>query len=214
MLADVHYTSEIRRLRSMLRPVGTALYPVVIFYAIFALGKARGSDVPTDLPKLHALMGAAFLLFGASVSHCMTLLHTLRADIDWRGPSVRFWLASTIGFLGLFIDASLGFHEAVSGYIPEALVFVTFGLFFAVILFSNWRLLSRTFWTHMLLFVTLSVTAVFGDMSADGEGVIVLFGETRSYEQACETFACLVLASAFTVEAWAQVGRKLPPMRA
>jgi hypothetical protein len=176
-----------------------SFYPAALLYATYAILKLNGQDWGTDLPGLHAGIGAIFLLFGASVCH---LVFVCRQRGMARGPDSLgqvFWVVGTIAFLLMFLDSTFGLHERYSGPlgVPEVTFFLIYGLMFVTLAASN---LKKVGWPFILFFGAFglaSVGAIAGDMSAAHEGLFHINGVAYSFEQTLETLGCLLLACAF-----------------
>jgi len=112
-----------------------------------------------------------------------------------------FWLLSTLLFYLLLGDAALRIHENVGPYLGgEARVFGIYGMLLLTIVGIYWRSFRKPFWWFFLAFIVFAGVAVLGD-SGGHEGIIMIAGQRRSYEQFCETFSMLLLGAGFATEA-------------
>jgi hypothetical protein len=173
-------------------------YPAFLLYGLFVALKLAGTDWGTDLPGMHAGIGAMFLMFGAGACHmafACRLGQPRRAD----EVSLTFWVVATLAFLLMFLDSAFGVHERYSGPlgVPEVTFLLVYGLAFIALAVLN---LKKVGWPFIIFFGGFglaSVGAVLGDLSAAHEGLLNIGGKDYSFEQALETFGCLLLASAF-----------------
>jgi hypothetical protein len=189
-------------MRSLLK-----FYPAALLYALVAVLKLAGTDWGTDLPGMHAGIGAVFLLFGASACHMAFCVRLGKP----RAPQElhrAFWVVGTIAFLAMFFDAAFGVHERYAGPlgVPEVSFFLAYGLTFVALAGLNLRKVGLPFILLFGAFGLASVAAVIGDMGAQHEGLMVIGGTAYSFEQALETLGCLLLAAAFASTALRTIG--------
>lgn len=177
-------------------------YPAILLYALVALLKIGGTDWGTDLPGMHAGIGAMFLLFGASVSHLVFVCQLGLRQSARRLPQ-SFWVVATIAFVLMFLDATFGVHERYAPVlrVPEVLFLLTYGLMFVTIALLNIKKVGLPFLMFFGAFGLASVGAILGDMSSAHEGLITFNNTSYSFEQALETLGCLLLACAFAAPA-------------
>ena len=192
------------------------LYPAIFLYMLFFILKINGQDWATDLPGLHAGIGAMFLLFGASVCH-LTFIIQNQSKIKAEGDLPKsFWVAATFGFLLMFMDSTFGIHERYSAKmgIPEQTFLLFYGSIFLIAVTVNLRKLSVSFIALFVSFGLVSVAAIFGDMSANHEGLVYIAGTAYSFEQFLETLGCLLVACAFATAAIRTLALKPAPVSA
>lgn len=177
-------------------------YLPLLTYAIFFAFRLFGTPPRNDLGGMHAFMGAVFIMFGCSICYLMTILPC--CDFYKTVPRLksRFWILSTMFFYLLLGDAAFRIHENLGPYLGrETYVFAIYGILLLIIVVFYWKSFQRPFWYFFICFVVFSGIAVIGDSSARHEGIIVIASQEISYEQFCETFSMLLLASGFASEA-------------
>ncbi len=175
--------------------------PIVV-YGLFVLTKLTGIDTGVNLSGAHAVMGAAFLLFGASICYLMTVLRHVAPFQSEKRIMSAFWILATALFSLLFLDATFAIHERATLIgLPDYWVFLAYGALLAILVLGYFRTLHFRFFAIIAGFGLLAGAAVIGDAGASHEGIVVLGGREYSYEQAFETFSVLLLAVAFTSEA-------------
>lgn len=186
----------------MQRSFDILIAPAII-YISFAFMKVTGLEPDLDLAGVHALMGAAFLLFGFSIAYLMTILRTFPGYSSHQRIQSQFWRATSLLFFLVFCDATLGLHEAFGYYlgVREAIFFLFEGALLVLIIIYYRTSFNKIFFFFIGLFILFSGLAVLGDSSAAREGIISIGGVKYSYEQAFESFSVLLLAAAFTNEA-------------
>lgn len=179
-----------------------AFYPAIALYGLVALLKLGGTDWGTDLPGMHAGIGAMFLMFGASICHLVFVLQLGKRQPGYRLPQ-SFWVVGTIAFVLMFLDTSFGVHERYASVlgVPEVAFLLAYGLMFNAVALLNIRKVGLTFLLFFGAFGLCSVAAILGDMSAAHEGLFSFNGKQYSFEQTLETLGCLLLASAFAAPA-------------
>lgn len=175
-----------------------AFYPAVLLYGLVAVLKLMGTDWGTDLPGMHAGIGAMFLLFGASACHMAFIYQLYRSQQTYRLPQA-FWVVGTIAFICMFLDSSFGVHERYAPVLglPEVTFLLAWGLMFGLSVLLNIRRIGLPFLGFFAAFGVVSLIAIIGDMSAAHEGLFTFNGNTYSYEQTMETLGCLLLACAY-----------------
>lgn len=176
-----------------------------IFYVYFLLVKLMGCEpLVDDIEGIHAFMGVIFLLFGFSISYLMVIL----------GGYVRvqgFWWLSSMLFMMMAIDASIGIHEDISWtlshhvglnkWVSELVPYCVYMGILFVILCGWFRTFSVLFWKCLFGFFLLVGIAMIGDVfSGTGEGTFIYSGTEYSYEQILETGGFLLLAVGFCSE--------------
>lgn len=176
-------------------------YPAFALYGLVAVLKLGGTDWATDLPGMHAGIGAMFLMFGASVCH-MVFVYQLHVRQSYRLPQA-FWVAGTFAFLFMFLDSSFGLHERYAPMlgVPEVVFLLTYGLMFGLSVLFNIRKVGLRFLSFFIAFGVVSLIAIAGDLSAAHEGLFTVNGTAYSYEQTMETLGCLLLACAYGIAA-------------
>lgn len=179
-----------------------SFYPAILLYGLVALLKLAGTDWGTDLPGMHAGIGAIFLLFGASVCHLVFVCQLGKRQQGYRLPQ-SFWVVATIAFVLMFLDSSFGVHEryALALGVPEVVFLLTYGIMFNAVALMNIRKVGIAFLLFFGAFGLCAVGAIAGDMSAAHEGMFTFNGKQYSFEQTLETLGCLMLACAFAVPA-------------
>jgi len=182
-------------------------YPAIALYGLVALLKLAGTDWGTDLPGMHAGIGAMFLMFGASLCHLVFVLQLGHRQQSYRLPQ-SFWVIATIAFVLMFLDSSFGVHERYASKlgVPEVAFLLTYGLMFNIVALLNIRKVGLAFLLFFGAFGLASVGAILGDMSAAHEGMFTFNGKQYSFEQTLETLGCLLLASAFAAPAIRTLG--------
>lgn len=190
------------------------LYPAIFLYMLFFILKLNGQDWPTDLPGLHAGIGAMFLLFGASICHLTFIIQNQSETKIQDSLPKSFWVAATSGFLLMFMDSTFGIHERYSEKlgIPEQTFLLFYGSIFLVAVAVNLRKLSISFIALFSAFGVVSVAAILGDMSADHEGLVYIAGTAYSFEQFLETLGCLLVACAFATPSISTLALKTTPV--
>lgn len=188
-------------------------YPAIALYGLVALLKLAGTDWGTDLPGMHAGIGAMFLMFGASICHLVFVLQLGKRQQGYRLPQ-SFWVIGTIAFVLMFLDSSFGVHERYASKlgVPEVAFLLAYGLMFNVAALLNIRKVGLAFLLFFGAFGLASVGAILGDMSAAHEGLFTFNGKQYSFEQTLETLGCLLLASAFAAPAIRTLGLQAAPM--
>lgn len=175
------------------------IYLLAIMVKI-TVGTATG-DLRVDLGGVHAVMGAVFLIFGASICYFMNMISLINTNYSKLDLTPSFWISSSLLFFLVFCDATFGIHEKMYLVgLPEVVFFLLEGAILVVIIYSKMRFLHKNFYYMFVLFILFSGIAVLGDMSAEGEGVVTILGYKMSYEQTLETLSVLLLASAFTYQ--------------
>ncbi len=184
-----------------MRPL-LSFYPAVLLYGLFVVLKLAGTDWATDLPGIHAGIGAVFLVFGASVCHLVFVCQLKGGVQSFRLPQ-SFWVVATLAFLMMFFDSSFGVHERYAPVlgVSESAFLLVYGLMFISIVLLNIKRVGLTFLMFFGAFGLASVGAMAGDMSAAHEGLFTFNGTAYSFEQALETLGCLMLACAFAAAA-------------
>lgn len=187
-----------------------SFYPAVLLYGLVAALKLAGTDWGTDLPGMHAGIGAMFLLFGASACH-VAFMYQLRKVPQGFRLHQSFWVIGTLAFALMFLDSSFGIHERYAPKlgVPEVAFFLVWGLMFGLSVLVNIRKLGKTFMAFFVAFGIVSLIAIFGDMGSAHEGLFYYNGRAYSYEQAMETLGCLLLACAYGSAALRTI---LPPV--
>jgi hypothetical protein len=175
-----------------------SLYPVVLLYGLVAVLKLAGTDWGTDLPGMHAGIGAMFLMFGASACHLVFVYQLRKPQQSYRLPQA-FWVVGTIAFLLMFLDSTFGVHERYAPLlgVKEVFFLLSYGLMFGLSVLVNIRKVGPRFLSLFVAFGIVSLIAVAGDMSAAHEGLFTMNGRAYSYEQTMETLGCLLLACAY-----------------
>ncbi|MGI4718759.1 MAG: hypothetical protein ACRYGO_17610 [Janthinobacterium lividum] len=175
-----------------------SFYPAVLLYGLVAVLKLAGTDWGTDLPGMHAGIGAMFLMFGASACH-LVFVYQLRKPQQTYRLHQAFWVVGTIAFICMFLDSSFGVHERYAPMlgVPEVTFLLAWGLMFGLSVLVNIRRIGLQFLAFFVAFGIVSLIAVAGDMSAAHEGLFTFNGRTYSYEQTMETLGCLFLACAY-----------------
>lgn len=173
-------------------------YPVVLLYGLVVTLKLAGTDWGTDLPGMHAGIGAVFLLFGASICHLVFVCQLKTGQQSYRLPQ-SFWIVGTLAFLMMFFDSSFGVHERYAPIlgVPESSFLLVYALMLNWIVLINIKKVGVPFLLFFGAFGLASVGALAGDMSAAHEGLFMWNGIAYSFEQALETLGCLLLACAF-----------------
>lgn len=190
-------------------------YPAIALYGLVALLKLAGTDWGTDLPGMHAGIGAMFLMFGASICHLVFVLQLGKRQQGYRLPQ-SFWAIATIAFVLMFLDSSFGVHERYASTlgVPEVAFLLAYGLMFNLVALLNIRKVGLAFLLFFGAFGLVSVGAILGDMSAAHEGMFTFNGKQHSFEQTLETLGCLLLASAFAAPAIRTLGLQAAPLPA
>lgn len=190
-------------------------YPAIALYGLVALLKLAGTDWGTDLPGMHAGIGAMFLMFGASICHLVFVLQLGKRQQGYRLPQ-SFWAIATIAFVLMFLDSSFGVHERYASTlgVPEVAFLLAYGLMFNLVALLNIRKVGLAFLLFFGAFGLVSVGAILGDMSAAHEGMFTFNGKQYSFEQTLETLGCLLLASAFAAPAIRTLGLQAAPLPA
>jgi hypothetical protein len=175
-----------------------SFYPVVLLYGLVAVLKLAGADWATDLPGLHAGIGAMFLMFGASLCH-LVFVYQLHKPQQSYHLHQSFWVVGTFAFILMFLDSSFGVHEryAPALGVDEVVFLLVYGMLFGLSVLANIRKVGTTFLGFFVGFGVVSLIAVAGDMSAVHEGMFMVNGSSYSYEQAMETLGCLLLACGY-----------------
>ncbi|WP_374764045.1 hypothetical protein [Yunchengibacter salinarum] len=185
-----------------------ALFPLILL-ALKGLEWRTGTAWRVDLAGVNALIGASFALMAASLSHGVYLLLSWADGARQARASSRvriFWVAATLLFLLLFLDAALGLHERMGLLgLPEVSLFLVEGALLGGVLALRRFRLPVPALGLLGLFAVLAGSAILGDMSAGGEGVVRLFGLRFSFEQSFETFGLFALMAAFLVQARADL---------
>lgn len=173
-------------------------YPAALLYALFVALKLAGTDWGTDLPGMHAGIGAIFLTFGASACH-MAFATRIGEPRRAGEVSLTFWVVATLAFLMMFLDSAFGVHERYAGPlgVPEQAFLLSYGVTFLALAGLNLKKVGLPFILFFGGFGLASVGAILGDMSSMHEGLIEYGGKAYSFEQALETLGCLLLACAF-----------------
>ncbi len=192
-----------------------SIYPVFLLYGLVAVLKLAGTDWATDLPGMHAGIGAMFLMFGASVCH-LVFVHQLRTPKQSHQLHQLFWVVGTIAFMFMFLDSSFGVHERYAPVlgVNEAVFLLTYGLMFGLSVLVNIRKVGLHFLSLFVGFGIVSLIAVAGDMSAAHEGLFTINGRAYSYEQTMETLGCLLLAWAYACGALRAIQPVAAPVQA
>ena len=180
-------------------------FPVLIYLLAILVkiifGTATG-DLRVDLGGVHAVMGAVFLIFGASICYFMNMISLINTNYSNLDLTPSFWISSSLVFFLVFCDATFGIHENMGRLgLPEVVFFLLEGAILVVAIYSKMRFLHKNFYYMFVLFVLFSGISIFGDASAEGEGVVTILQHKISYEQTLETLSVLLLASAFTYQA-------------
>lgn len=173
-------------------------YPAVLLYGLVAVLKIMGTDWGTDLPGMHAGIGAMFLMFGASACHVVFIFQLYRSQQTYRLPQA-FWVVGTLAFICMFLDSSFGVHEryAPALGVPEVTFMLVWGLMFGLSVLANIRKIGLQFLAFFIAFGIVSLIAIIGDMGPAHEGLFTFNGNAYSYEQTMETLGCLLLACAY-----------------
>ena len=168
--------------------------PIVIYFS-FILLRLLGVQ-PEAESELGDYITSINFIFGGSIAYLMHILivqeyFSVSAKIDkYFWPAISFWM------FFLAFDEVFMIHENIHEYtsVRDAVVFLIYGLILILTLILAYPYYTKSFFVFIVMFGFCAIVSIVSDYFLS-EGVVMIKGNSISYEQFSESFGALFLSS-------------------